>query len=981
MTLPSLPRPELLAPAGDRECLRAAVENGADAVYFGLNCGFNARARATNVAAEELAEVMAFLHHRGVKGYVTLNTLAFTDELPELHELVRRISVAGVDAVLVQDLGLVRLIRETCPDLPIHASTQMTLTSAECIRVAEELGIERVVLPRELSIREIARLRQSTSVSLEAFVHGALCVAYSGQCLTSESLGGRSANRGQCAQACRLPYDLICDGEDVDLGNQKYLLSPQDLAAYDLTTDLIAAGISSFKIEGRLKTPEYVANITKHYRAAIDAAVKGEPVEFTRDEVREMELSFSRGFSPGWLNGDDHKMLVPAISSSKRGILLGEIMRVFDASVEVRLAGPIARGDGIVFEGDREANAEQGGRIYGIVQRSRSLEQAESGVVELEFQRGAIDFGRLAPGLSIWKTDDPQLTARLRKTFTGPDPLRKRPLDMRVRCVAGEPLVLAASLGDEVSSSSRRIATVLPSPPSSGERARVRGSDELDRPLHRETSSSDDQPSTFDPQPSSEDPLTLTLSPEDGGEGTGEEPLVSTVMVRVVSSDPLPVAKKHAITTEFLREQLSRLGNTVYELRQLDAEIVGGPMVPLSVLSKLRQELVARLDEATQRPRVRKLFDGDALASMRANVSAVGWALLPVRSSIDACGVEAARPKPDGQECPSSKVTPRLHILCRTLEQLREVSRAIGPLTLTLSPEDGGEGTRSTSSSPASQPSSINSPPSTFNHQPLLYADFNDIREYREAVVIAHEAGLPIYLATPRIQKPDEAGLFQALLKHGADGILARNLAGMRFYADEGVPFVADYSLNCTNELTAQFLIEQRAERITASYDMNRDQLLGLVDAVPPQWLEVVVHQHMPMFHMEHCVFCAVLSPGTNKHNCGRPCDTHLVQLRDRVGSEHPLHADVGCRNTLFNAVPQSGAEVVASLLERGVQDFRIEFLDERPADIRRVLNQYVSLLAGRVRGKEVWKQLNAANRVGVTRGTLEERRNPLAIL
>ncbi|MEK6257919.1 MAG: DUF3656 domain-containing protein [Planctomycetota bacterium] len=860
MTSPSLPRPELLAPAGDRECLRAAVENGADAVYFGLNCGFNARARATNIEPDELADVMAGLHHRGVKGYVTLNTLAFTDELPELERLIRRVAVADVDAVLVQDLGVVRLIRAICPDLPIHASTQMTLTSAECIRVAEELGIERVVLPRELSIREIARLRQSTAVSLEAFVHGALCVAYSGQCLTSESLGGRSANRGQCAQACRLPYDLICDGEDVDLGEQKYLLSPQDLAAYDLTTDLIAAGVSSFKIEGRLKTPEYVANITKHYRAAIDAAVKGEPVEFTRDEVREMELSFSRGFSPGWLNGDNHKMLVPGFSSSKRGVLLGEIVRVRDASVDVRLAGPIARGDGVVFEGDREANAEQGGRIFGIFLGRESLDRAESGVVELEFQRGGIDFDLLHEGQSLWKTDDPQLTSRLRKTFTGPDPLRKRPLDLHVRCAAGEPLKLDGLL-------------------------------------------------------------------EDG------------VTVSVTSSEPLPVATKHAITAEFLREQLSRLGNTVYELRQLDSEINGGPMVPLSVLSKLRQELVARLDEATKQPHERRLFDGDTLATLRGTVKAVGWALLPVRSST---------PKPDGQECPSNNDAPRLHVLCRTVEQLKEASGSCL---------------------------------STLVSRPLLYADFQDIREYRDAVVIAHEAGLPIYLATTRIQKPDEVGFFHALLKQGADGILARNLAGIRFYADEGVPFVADYSLNATNELTAQFLIEQRAERVTASYDMNRDQLLGLVDAVPPEWLEVVVHQHMPMFHMEHCVFCAVLSPGTNKHNCGRPCDTHLVQLRDRVGSAHPLHADVGCRNTLFNAVPQSGAEVVASLLDRGVRDFRIEFLDERPADIRRVLGLYRDLLAGHIRGENVWKQLNAANRVGVTRGTLEERRNPLAIL
>jgi putative protease len=192
---------------------------------------------------------------------------------------------------------------------------------------------------------------------------------------------------------------------------------------------------------------------------------------------------------------------------------------------------------------------------------------------------------------------------------------------------------------------------------------------------------------------------------------------------------------------------------------------------------------------------------------------------------------------------------------------------------------------------------------------------------------------------------------------------------------------VADFSLNVANELTAQFLREQGAERLTASYDLHREQLLELVAAVPPEWLEVVIHQHMPMFHMEHCVFCAVLSPGTNKTNCGRPCDHHTVELRDRVGMEHPLTADVGCRNTLFNAVPQSGAEVVPQLLSRGVRHFRIELLRDTGLRIRDTLALYRELLAGRVTGKEVWSRLRAANRVGVTRGTLEERRNPLAIL
>ena len=853
MTLPLSLRPELLAPAGDRDCMRAAVENGADAVYFGLNCGFNARARATNVSVDELSEVMNFLHHRWVKGYVTLNTLAFTDELPVLEELIRTMATANVDAVLVQDLGVVHLIRAVSRDLPIHASTQMTLTSAECIQVAEELGIERVVLPRELSLREIAQIRHSTTVELECFVHGALCVAYSGQCLTSESLGGRSANRGQCAQACRLPYDLICDGADVDLGSQKYLLSPQDLAAYELTPDLIAAGISSFKIEGRLKTAEYVANITRHYRQAIDAAMDGHLVEFTRDEVREMELSFSRGFSPGWLLGDDHKMLVPGLSSAKRGVRIGTVTNVFFNSVEVQLEGPIRRGDGVVFEGDRESGTEQGGRIYEVVQRGRSVEDAVTeGRVELEFQRDSIRFDDLHAGLVVWKTDDPQLTARLKKTFTGPDPIRKRPISISIEAIAGEHL---------------EIEAVAP----------------------RTTS------------PAMDDPIR----------------------VRVRSSEPLPIAKKHPITLEFLREQLSRLGNTAYELNAIEAKIDGGPMVPLSVLSKLRQELVVLLDEAATTPRSRRIESGPILDGMKRHASVA---------------------KSESREA-SQRSSPRLHFLCRTLAQVEVAARELV----------SGEG--------------------------LIHADFQDIREYREAVAMAHDSQRRIYLAPPRIQKPNEAGIFVALTKQGADGMLVRNLAGMRYCSSRRIPFVADYSLNATNELTVDYLLRQGSERVTASYDLNRDQLRDLIRAAPADRMEIVVHQHMPMFHMEHCVFCSVLSPGTNKTNCGRPCDEHLVQLRDRIGSEHPLKADVGCRNTLYNAVPQSAAEALPEFVELGVSDLRIEFLDERPDELRRIAKLYRDLLDQRVTGEEVWRQLHAANRVGVTRGTLEERRNPLAIL
>jgi putative protease len=196
------------------------------------------------------------------------------------------------------------------------------------------------------------------------------------------------------------------------------------------------------------------------------------------------------------------------------------------------------------------------------------------------------------------------------------------------------------------------------------------------------------------------------------------------------------------------------------------------------------------------------------------------------------------------------------------------------------------------------------------------------------------------------------------------------------------IPCVADYSLNVANELTAACVLRMGAARVTASYDLNRDQLLTLAGHAPADRLEVVVHQHIPMFHMEHCVFCAMLSPGTNKTNCGRPCDRHEVRLRDRLGLEHPLHADVGCRNTLFNATPQSGAEIVAPLLKLGVRHFRIELLrDDEPEQMWRTADLYRDLLAGKVSGRSVWTALKAANRVGVTRGTFEERRDPLAIV
>lgn len=831
-------RPELLSPAGTWDCVKAAVANGADAVYFGLDGAFNARARAVGFSMDHLPELLAFLHRAGTRGYVTLNTLAFSGELESLEAIVRRIAESGVDGILVQDIGLLDMIRRIAPALPIHASTQMTLTSAECIRAVEDLGIARVVLPRELSVREIAKIREATAIELETFVHGAICVAYSGQCLTSESLGGRSANRGQCAQACRLPYELTCDGRDVDLAGRKYVLSPRDLAAYSLIPELMAAGVTAVKIEGRLKTPEYVANITRHYRLAIDAAVAGQPVEFTPRQVEEMELSFSRGFSLGWLRGCDHKALVTGLSSTKRGVLIGQVRSVRRGRVEIELSGRLKAGDGVVFQGDRVAGEEQGGRVYTIHRLGqRVTDEVATGIVELAFQREAIDFRHIRPGQNIWKTDDPALTRRLRKSFAGDILGKDRPVAIMVQAAVGKRLELMAR--------------------AEGLSAVVLGSEE-----------------------------------------------------------PLAEAVKHPLTHAVLAEQLGRLGGSGFVLSGLTAVIEGRPMVPLSVLGRLRKDAVDALQRAREE------------ASRRAHITAADPVLLDMRDQIT------------GRH--STPAEPQLAVLCRSLHQVQAVLE---------------EGVTS------------------------VHVEFCDVRQYAEAVSLIRAAGARATLATPRIQKPGETCHFESLLRHEPDALLIRNLAGLDFCAKRSVRCIADFSLNAANELTVDYLCRHGAERVTAAYDLNREQLLELASHAPVGVLEVVVHQHMPMFHMEHCVFCAVLSPGTNKTNCGRPCDCHEVRLRDRVDVEHPLQADLGCRNTVYNGTAQSGAEVVKALMQLGVRHFRVELLHDEPAPrLRHSVRLYRDLLAGRVSGREVWMSLQAVNRVGVTRGTLEHRRDPLAL-
>lgn len=821
---PTLKLPELLAPAGNWECAEAAVENGADAIYFGLD-KFNARMRAENFTEEDLPELMEFLHLRGVKGYITLNTLIFPQELTQAQQYLKTIISAGVDAVIVQDIGICRLIRHLSPDFPIHASTQMTITSAAGVEFAKSLGCQLVVLARECSIKEINKIQQqisqkNTSLPLEVFVHGALCVAYSGQCLTSEALGGRSANRGECAQACRMPYDLIADGEVVDLGNRKYLLSPQDLSGLEVLPELVKSGVTSLKIEGRLKAPEYVANVTQVYRKALDRITDETSLQKTisvqNKDQYNLEMAFSRGLYTGWFEGINNQELVHANFGKKRGVYLGEVTRVRNEQITVKIAAPVKPGDGVVFDSGHPETREEGGRIYGVVEKGNE--------VILTFGRDDLNLLRIHRGNKVWKTSDPELDKQIRQSYDGEYPQFTRPINIEVYGEIGEKLIAVAR--DEIGN-----------------------------------------------------------------------------IVKVESEILLVEAHTKPLSYEKLKEQLGRLGNTAFCLGTLINNIKCNAMLPVSELNKMRREIVTQLEALRSKPKLWQLNHHGKWQDL----------ITPESSSVSASA--------------------SLIVLVRNINQLQVALQA-----------------------------DINT----------IYCEFENPRNYREAVKIFRESqkSASIFVAPPRITKSGETWILKQVKDADADGYLIRNYDQLEYFANERC--IADFSLNIANPLTADYLRQRfNLERLTASYDLNINQLEDLITNYPAQHFEVTIHQYIPMFHMEHCVFCAFLSEGTDYTNCGRPCEKQEVKIRDRVGSEHILKADAGCRNTVYNGTAQTGAEYVQRLISLGLQHLRIEFLNETPEQVTKTIHYYQQLLQGEITGSQLWQKLKLQNQLGVTRGAL----------
>ena len=814
-------RPEVMSPAGYWPQLNAAVEAGADAVYFGLT-HFSARAKV-GFALDELHEVIQTLQRRNVRGFVTFNTLVYGHELAEASRAIAAIAEAGVDAIIVQDIGVAALARQIAPNLEVHGSTQMSVTNVAGVEFARRLGANRVVLARELSLAEIRSIKEQTDVELEIFVHGALCVSYSGQCFSSEAWGGRSANRGQCAQACRLPYDLMVDGKHKPLADARYLLSPGDLMAIDHVEEMVDIGIASLKIEGRYKDAEYVALTTRAYRAAVDAALAKRSQKISRDEKLLLEQVYSRGLGDFFIGGTNHQQVVNGRAPRHRGICVGTVAQVGEQHIIIEpRTVPLKAGDGIVFDAAdwrSPEEREEGSRIFSVTNMA-------NGNVSLSFGRRAINHTRVRPGDLVWRTNDVDV-AKAAKPYIEPHlPVTRQPIEIFFDM-------------------------------------------------------------TFD--------LRLQM--------TWQLFYRPEAQVVILLDPPVTEEPQRPVSEEFLLKQLGRLGGTYYQLARVENRSGIELSLAPSYLNTIRREAVALLDAV--------------LAAVD-----VGTVHEPV--AVLAAAQEQIVREPD------TNAPVQLHVMVRQAWQL-PAAIAARPASITL--------------------------------------DYLELYGLKDAVASVKEAGITVQVASPRVLKPGEARITQFLTKLDCP-VLVRGAGYIDELRDAGVTMVGDFSLNAANGLSAQLLRDAGITRLAPTHDCNAAQITDMVTQLGGSSIEVIAYHHLPVFHTEHCVFCRFLSSGTSYKDCGRPCESHQVGLRDKHGRIHPVIADVGCRNTVFGAEAQEGTKHLAGWLSAGVKHIRLEFVHESAADVSAVIALYQDGIAGTQSWSDIGRELRHAAPSGVTEGS-----------
>lgn len=833
---------ELLLPVGSIEMALAAIHNGADAIYVGFP-GYNARGRSVDFEVEELRNIIQTCHLYGVRAHLALNIVIFQNEIENLIQALARIIPLKPDALIIQDLGLARLIRKMAPDQVIHGSTQMTVTNHEAIDLLEDLNIKRFVLGRENSLREIALIKAQTKKDLEVFVHGALCVSYSGQCFTSESIGGRSANRGQCAQSCRFAYEMIVDGEKKNLIQKQHLLSPQDLCGIAEIPQLMDLGIDSFKIEGRLKSPEYVAAATQQYRLAIDQHLSSR--DLTPKELdlskKKMATTYSRGFFTGWLHGVDHQHLVDGSSKSHRGYSIGSIIKAHKNKIWVELDHHVelSPGDGLLWVyWMRGEQFESGAQIYEVKPTGKNQ-------YEIHFAKD-VEVQETATQAKLFLNHIAQQKRELKRSFNDRNYSKKIPIDLTVEISLQSPLKVTASDGQ----------------------------------------------------------LTCTA----------------------YGSSLVQEAKKQAVSNEFLKDELSALGGSVFSLNCFTVirESSIGIFYPHKELKEIRRQLTAELERLRAENRITRYE-----TPVASREEMLTW--------LDQQKPELTKETGFSQQM-------KLNILLREKAQVIDFIEAWQKGHFDKTVID------------------------------CVILDFEFGMDYEPSIQALKENGIRTGIATTRVLKPKEYTHFTRIERLSPDVLLIRNLGALHYFTSVK-PFQGelrgDFSLNVTNHITAQYLLSKGLKAVTASYDLNSDQVSDLLSTTNASRIEITAHQYMPSFHMEHCVFAAFLSSGSSFRDCGKPCERHRVELKDQFGNRHQLKADPECRNTMYNATSQSAARFIKHWKEKDLGSIRYEALYEKGKELVEKIRGYEDIITGKRTADQVISELKLLEKYGLGEGAI----------
>ena len=901
---------ELLAPAGSREALIAAVEAGADAVYLSGN-QFGARAYADNFDEQGLADAIRFAHLRGVHIHVTVNTMVLDDELDAVRDYLQFLERVGADAALVQDLGVAKLARECAPQLPLHASTQMTIHNLAGAQAMEALGFSRVVLSRELSLTEIRHIVENTNVEIEVFMHGALCVCYSGQCLMSSLIGGRSGNRGRCAQPCRLPYTLVdAAGEDV-LGDSagKFLLSPKDLNTIDLLPDLVAAGVSSLKIEGRMKKPEYVATVVRTYRSVLDRVIahssaplseggrtakrwgvsparpdnqhdetpRGcEHVVATPEEHDRLAQIFNRDFTTAYLVGRPGRAMMSDRKPNNRGRFAGRVV-TYDKTARratLHLASELNTDDDLVIW------VKVGGRVTSRVQdmqdaTGRPIDHAEAGTDVTLHMANAVH-----PHDRVFKVYDVRLMTEAKRYYTSGAPIRRIPVDVTVTAPLGAP-------------------------------------------------------------------LTITMTDADGHTATA---------ATAFHGEP---AQKRPLTEDTIRKQVGRLGTSVFALRTLETHIDANVMFPVSEINKARQSVVEMLEQARLHDFDRTLkhenFEKEATSLLRQPPS-------PRGEGHEVAGGVAKVGRNLSNNFIIEGRTQVVPSTARPTNNTRPTFATPSTADAVPLPHGGRQRTRcqllvstdSLSQTRAILPyaDAILFGGDSYHHAALTPA------VYEQTATLVRDAGKMIAFNTPRIVRDEHLPQTLAVLDAAASldvPVYVHNIGILRLARERGLAVCTDTSLVTANRETLAFFADEGVAAATLSPELTLEQVKALA-AESPISVECLVHGPIELMVSEYCTLGSFV--GTPKDSkaakeaggaagktgvpgCTMPCVRGKYQLRDRKGIDFPIVCDQFCHMHILNSRPLSMLPHVVALRDAGVAALRIEGRAYEAEELAKIVKNY----------------------------------------